>query len=197
MPNHERSAHLRDAVRRRRHDGGPPASHPGIVPSNCGATLFRSRTKDHNCAVSGAPSARPSPPRTSPLGHFRNHRIPLRDRTLPLCVAHPPVQISSSKLACTRRSIRDEREREYQCFLHSLILPSPTQTRNSGRAEQCWVWLGATEGLGASCRWEDAPRSTRGTSVGPRLFVRESSDLRGCLGSSGCPSSRDRRWLNV
>ena len=21
-----------------------------------------------------------------------------------------------------------------------------TQTRNSGRAEQCWVWLGATEG---------------------------------------------------
>ena len=22
-----------------------------------------------------------------------------------------------------------------------------TQARNSGRAEQCWVWLGATEGL--------------------------------------------------
>ena len=24
--------------------------------------------------------------------------------------------------------------------------PVPTQARNSGRAEQCWVWLGATEG---------------------------------------------------
>ena len=29
---------------------------------------------------------------------------------------------------------------------HAFILPRPTQTRNSGRAEQCWVWLGATEG---------------------------------------------------
>ena len=33
------------------------------------------------------------------------------------------------------------------CDRHALILPRPTQARNSGRAEQCWVWLGATEGV--------------------------------------------------
>jgi len=38
-----------------------------------------------------------------------------------------------------------------QSFLHALILPRPTQTRNSGRVKQCWVWLDATEGgLGVS-----------------------------------------------
>ena len=40
--------------------------------------------------------------------------------------------------------------------------------------------LDATEGLGASCRRGDAPLSTRGTSVGLRLFVRESSALLRC-----------------
>jgi len=37
------------------------------------------------------------------------------------------------------------------------------------------VWLDATDGLGASCRRGDAPQATRGTAVGLRLFVRESS----------------------
>jgi len=46
------------------------------------------------------------------------------------------------------------------------------------------VWTGfstALKGLGASCRWEDAPRSTRWTAVGLRLFVRASSAVRRCL----------------
>ena len=34
-----------------------------------------------------------------------------------------------------------------------------------------WVWLDATEGLGASYRRKDAPLSTRGTAVGLRLIA--------------------------
>ena len=36
------------------------------------------------------------------------------------------------------------------------------------------MWLGATEGVRASCRRRDAPLATRGTAVGLRLFVHES-----------------------
>ena len=68
----------------------------------------------------------------------------------------------------------------------------PGQTHRTVRSrspEACFHRCGG--GLGASSRREDAPLSTQWTSVGPRLFVRESSAPRRCL---CCPAQPHFLW---
>ena len=51
----------------------------------------------------------------------------------------PAEGADRSARALLTSSDRDESQRGQQGSLHALILPRPTQTRNSGRAEHCLV----------------------------------------------------------
>ena len=52
-----------------------------------------------------------------------------------------------SERACQVAERVAEKIRDVTRVAYDAEPSRPTQARNSGRAEHCWVWLGATEGM--------------------------------------------------
>jgi hypothetical protein len=91
------------------------------------------------------------------------------------------MTVPVERVEVVRRSARRKKAGETKVGLVEPCGFDPSrkpQLRTRKTLLDSWLWLDGTEG--ASCR-RDAPLATRGTDVGLRLFVRESSALRACL----------------